>query len=131
MNRKRFTSIFLFTFVFLLFNGCGREPDKPNVDFTIDLNDPQYSTLYNLGGYVYINGIIVIRTVSGNYVALSEYCTSDGSALQYMVSQNEIVCPSDGSKFDTAGAVIFGPAQTPLIQYQTQLIGSSLRIYTL
>ena len=118
------------------FDGCQSQdqivdPAPTNVDFTLDLNDPANAALKSNGGYVYNNvGVIVARTVNGDYVAVSFRCTHQGSTVQYVSSGNRFFCLSHGSNFATSGAVINGPATKPLASYHTSLNGTSLRVFS-
>lgn len=100
------------------------------VDFTLDLSSSTYSTLNNNGGSVIKDNIIVARTVSGDYVALSSVCTHQGGTVGYDSSANRFHCPNHGSNFATDGSVINGPASSSLKKYNTQLTGTSLRVYS-
>jgi hypothetical protein len=113
-----------------LLNSCTNKDKAGSVNFTIDLTDPMYSSLNSIGGYAYVSNIIVFKDVSNNYDALSEYCTYDANILQYMPSYNSLVCPGCHSQFDINGNPTFGYASAPLVKYNVQLIGSTLRIYT-
>ncbi len=99
------------------------------VDFTLDLNDPANAQLGTSGGFVYKNGVIVARTSSGTYLAVSQVCTHQGATVQYDGTQNDFFCPVHGSLFAANGAVLAGPASTSLRQYQVSLTGSTPRIY--
>jgi cytochrome b6-f complex iron-sulfur subunit len=101
-----------------------------NVDFTLDLTDPANSALKTNGGYVYKNGVIVTRTVTGAYVAVSSTCTHAGGTVFYDASGNRFHCPNHGSNFGTDGSVINGPAGSPLARYNTALSGNSLRVFS-
>jgi cytochrome b6-f complex iron-sulfur subunit len=110
-------------------NGSVTSPPT-NVDFTLDLTDPANNALKTNGGYIYKNGIIIARTVSGAYVALSSVCTHAGGTVYYIPGSNRFYCPNHGSNFGTDGSVINGPAASPLAKYNTALSGTSLRIYS-
>ncbi len=116
------------------FGGCqpvNNAPTAPaGVDFTMDLTNLVYSPLNSNGGYVYDNGIIVARTVSGSYVAVSQYCTHAGGTVVYDKNINDFYCPVHGSVFSTSGSVLQGPAGSPLVKYNTSLTGNSLRVYS-
>lgn len=117
------------------FGGCqpanSNVPTAPsNVDFTLDLTNTAYSALNSNGGYVYSNGVIVARTVSGSYVAVSQYCTHAGGTVVYDKNINEFYCPVHGSLYSDSGAVVQGPAATSLVKYNTSLAGTSLRVYS-
>ena len=98
-------------------------------DFSLDLTTPSYSVLNSNGGSVYKNGIIIARTVSGEYVALSATCTHAGSTIGYDSSANRFHCPNHGSNFSLSGSVLNGPATSALKKYNTQLSGTTLRVY--
>lgn len=110
--------------------GCAKIDQIPNVDFYLDLTDPQYSNLMNLGGYIYISNVIVFKGLDNNYYALSKVCTHQGCTVDYNVSQNQMTCPCHGSHFDISGNVTMGPAASPLAQFSTQLIGTQLHVFT-
>ncbi|NJK94080.1 MAG: Rieske (2Fe-2S) protein [Bacteroidales bacterium] len=93
---------------------------------TIDLTDPAYSGLTNVGNAITKDNLIIINVSTGNYVALSKQCTHQGCTVGF--NGTEIVCPCHGSKFTTAGAVIQGPATTALAKYKTELTGDILTI---
>jgi cytochrome b6-f complex iron-sulfur subunit len=112
--------------------GCNKEDNvtgpPTNVDFTLDLTNSAYAALKNNGGYVYNAGVIVARTSTGSYVAVSQTCTHQGTTVQFDGSQ--FTCPAHGSIFNTDGSVARGPAGSPLARYNTSLIGNSLRVYS-
>jgi cytochrome b6-f complex iron-sulfur subunit len=138
MNRKEFLSLVgIGSAAFVLsqcLSGCqpmNSIPTAPtNVDLTLDLTNPTYGALKSNGGYVYNNGVIVARTVSGTYIAVSQYCTHAGGTVIYDSKNNDIYCPVHGSVFSASGSVIQGPAGSPLVKYNTSLSGNSLRVYS-
>jgi len=133
MNRKEFIRLMgSSTIAVVALNqlGCTKVDQQPLMDFTIDLTDPAYSTLFLTGGYLYINGLIVFRGIDQNYYALSQYCTHQGCNVEYQVAYDEIVCPCHQSHFDVFGNVTMGPATFPLYSYAVTLSGSILHIYT-
>src|SRR5450759_3516896 len=101
-----------------------------NVDFTLDLTAPANAALKTSGGYIYSNGVIVARTATGAYVAVSQTCTHAGYTVEYVSSGNSFYCPAHGSDFATSGAVTRGPAASPLAAYHTTLNSTSLRVYS-
>lgn len=101
-----------------------------SVDFTLDLTNPAYSALNNIGGYVYNARVIVARIANGSYVALSQTCTHQGGTVTYNLNSNEFDCPVHGSTFATDGSVTRGPAGSPLARYTTSLNGTLLRVHS-
>lgn len=142
MQRKDFinalgvsTATFLFA---TCFGGCSKAggadgvnatPQAPsNVDFLLDLNQPENVNLATNGGFVYKNGIIIARTTTGSYIAVSMACTHQGTTLVYEGNNNRFYCNNHGSTFSNSGTVNNGPAATNLKQYSTTLTGSMLRV---
>jgi cytochrome b6-f complex iron-sulfur subunit len=116
------------------FTGCKKNDSvtnpPTNVDFTLDLTNPAYAALKTNGGFIYNSGVIVARTASGSYIAVSSTCTHAGGTVQFDVNNNLFHCPVHGSNFAVDGSVLNGPAGSPLTKYNTSLSGNSLRVYS-
>ncbi len=110
---------------------CGKADVVPaaptNVDFTIDVST---GALSRNGGYLIKNGVIVARTVSGSFLAVSAACTHQGQTLEYIGSQNDFYCSRHGATFSAVGTATKGPASQSLAHYNTALTGTSLRVYS-
>lgn len=111
--------------------GCGKEGATPaRVDFTLDLSAPANAALNTPGGYVYNQGVIVARTQQNAYIAVSQACTHEGTSVQFQGANNRFYCPNHGATFSVTGTVTGGPANRPLTQYNTQLTGTTLRVFS-
>lgn len=138
MDRKDFLSQVGMGAAGFLFLGCLGSCSKESeggaapstVDFTLDLTTPSNATLATIGGFVYSNGIIVAKTVSGNYIAVSSACTHEGTNVQYVKGSDHFYCPNHGAQFSTTGAVVSGPTNRALTAYKVSLSGTLLRIYS-
>jgi cytochrome b6-f complex iron-sulfur subunit len=101
------------------------------IDFTLDLTSPTYSALNSNGGSIVKDNIIVARTSSGAYVALTSICSHQQfNPIAFESANNRFHCPNHGSNFGVDGSVINGPATSALTKYNTQLTGTNLRIYS-
>lgn len=117
-------------------SGCntGASPD-PNpttpTDFSVNVNNGTFTALRNAGGFVRTNGVIIARTQQGGFIAVSQACTHEGTAVNYIVSNNTFLCPNHGSVFSSEGEVQTGPATKPLTRYKTSYDPSTgdIRIY--
>ena len=96
-----------------------------NVNFTLDVSS---GPLSSNGGYTIQSGVIVARTSTGAFVAVSATCTHQGGTLSF--SPDTFNCPLHGAQFNTSGAVTRDPASTNLQTYHTSLSGNSLRVYS-
>lgn len=141
MNLK---NLFLFLLSINVLVSCEQEyyddpiPELP-VNFEININDPLYSALHTQY-YAYIDGkdrglrgIILYKISNTQYLAFERTCSFQPNSAcatvdvhptgQYMFDS---CC---GSIFNWNGDPINPPAYLPLLQYQTSLNGSYLRIF--
>lgn len=138
MERRRFFRNFavggsLLLTAPVLFNACSDDSSEDGNDNnsgsnTIDLNDPAYANLKTVGGYAYKGDIIVIRSTDTVYIALSKVCTHSSCTVTYNSSTSELPCACHGSKFTKEGAVVTGPATSPLKKYSVTQNGNILTI---
>ena len=111
--------------------GTNNPPPVKAIDFTINITNNPYTSLNTAGGF-YVdktNNIIIARTLTDEFLAVSSLCTHQQVLLDFQASNNRFYCSGHGSLFSTTGAVINGPAAAPLKQYKTTRTGNSLRIY--
>jgi cytochrome b6-f complex iron-sulfur subunit len=71
--------------------------------------------------------VLVARTGADSFVALSAGCTHQACEITGYAGQN-FVCPCHGSRFDTSGRVVNGPATSALRQFQTQFANDVLTV---
>ena len=109
---------------------CVEESIDPDVDFTVDLTATENSALLNAGGSLTKQGIIIVRITGNEFVALRRACTHEGTDVNYQSAKQNFRCPNHGSEFSKTGAVQIGPATKPLRQYNTELSGDSLRVFS-
>ncbi|MGQ9819031.1 MAG: QcrA and Rieske domain-containing protein [Candidatus Kapaibacteriales bacterium] len=135
MNRKDFLKLMglsATSFVSLnLLSSCNSDdsPTAPvNIDFTIDLDDPNYSYLKTIGEFLFKDNVIIAHTIEDTYVALSAICTHEAKRITYNDANNNFVCTRHQSIFTLNGKVIKGPANKPLKQYIVELNSSLLRV---
>ena len=107
----------------------GQPPTPTNVNITLDLTLPANAALANPGGYIYTGGIIVAKTTTGSFIAVSQACTHQGTTIQYEGTNKRFYCPNHGATFSDTGAFIAGPdSLAGLKQYKTTLSGNTLTI---
>ena len=72
------------------------------------------------------NPAILFRTKAGVF-AYSAMCTHQGCTVAYDALSHALNCPCHGAKFDSAtGAVLAGPAPTPLPKIGVQISGANI-----
>jgi cytochrome b6-f complex iron-sulfur subunit len=92
------------------------------INFTVDLANANVKDLVTASvGFIIVGELIVARRKSGDYIALSKACTHQGTTVQYRNDTDDIWCSNHGSVFSTSGAVVNGPAASPLKMYTTTL----------
>lgn len=136
MDRKQFLKLTGLSISALLFAKCftGCEDSAvnapTNVDFTIDLNEANYSILKEDGSFVVVNGILIAKTITGDYIAVSAKCTHEGVIVEYESVEDKIICPKHDSIFSNDGKRQSGPAKKDLVQYKIEVNGNVLRIFS-
>ncbi|MEZ4648222.1 MAG: ubiquinol-cytochrome c reductase iron-sulfur subunit [Candidatus Eisenbacteria bacterium] len=73
--------------------------------------------------------IEIIRESSG-YVARSLLCTHQGCVVEWQAEDSFYLCPCHEARFDPEGRPVFGPAQRPLHEYETEERSGALRVFT-
>ena len=114
-----------------LLEACGKDqvvPYKPTANFTIDLTDPAYSSLKNVGGVALASNVYIICTGTDSYIALSRVCTHQGCSVNYNSTGKNFVCPCHGGVYNINGDVVSGPPPSPLAQYKVTVSGSTLSV---
>lgn len=141
MKRREFVSkvavggSILFVSPFYL-NSCSKggdsatdSPDTGNTDpITIDLSTSDFSDLNTVGGYVYYDKYIIIRSGESEYHVLAKLCTHKGAWLDYVASSNSLVCNEHGAMFSIAGVVLNGPATRNLAAYNISVSDNIMTI---
>jgi cytochrome b6-f complex iron-sulfur subunit len=141
MNRKEFFARVGFGAAAVLVPACiggiatscsgdsssGGDPAPTGVDFVVDVSTGSLATN---GGFLVTKGIVVARTLAGDFLAVSASCTHEGTNVNYSASGNKFVCPNHGAQFSSTGVVTVGPATRNLTQYNTTLNGNSLRVFS-
>ncbi len=62
--------------------------------------------------------VVVLRVSATEYRALSSVCTHEGCTVNEF-NGTQVICPCHGSQFSTTGAVVRGPAGSPLRSFPT------------
>jgi len=135
MKRKEFlaqvgvgAALVLAPICFCSLSGCKKSSTSPaNTDFMIDVSTGELS---KNGGFLIKDGVLVARTNSGSFLAVTAACTHEGTNINYVASSNNFVCPNHNAKFSSTGVVTQGPANSNLTQYKTTLTGNSLRVFS-
>ncbi len=70
---------------------------------------------------------LVARTAQDSFTALTAVCTHEACTVTGFENQH-YVCPCHGSQYTTSGAVVQGPAPSPLRQFATRFAGNVLTI---
>ncbi|MBB6238993.1 cytochrome b6-f complex iron-sulfur subunit [Pedobacter sp. AK013] len=141
MDRKDFlNSIGMSAAAFALINciGCKKNDGSNSADttgptginFSLDLSLAANAALLSNGGSLISNGVIVARTKTGAYIAVQRSCTHESYTLTYQSANSRFYCPNHGATFSESGAVTNGLVSRSLTVYNTQLTGTTLKVYS-
>lgn len=99
--------------------GAGGGGGAGPVTSTITAKVGDYPQLATAGVLVQITGklVAVKRTGGATFDALSMTCTHLACGTD--LANNRFDCPCHGSRFDSSGSVVNGPATTPLPKFAT------------
>lgn len=115
-------------------NASSGKAPLPMEPITLDLTKPDYTALSKVGGALKIPNphdkhkpIIVSRTSETSVAAFSSKCTHFGCEVE-LPENNIVSCHCHGSKFDSTGKVVHGPAKKDLAAFSAVLEGSIITI---
>lgn len=90
------------------------------------------SELTSVGSSKVSGGVILVRLAADNvpasFTAVQVACTHEGTSINYNTTQGIFICPNHGSEFNTAGAVVMGPAVAALKKYTVAIVGTTLTV---
>jgi Rieske Fe-S protein len=111
-------------------DSCTNKLAEKFTTLTLDLTQPEYAALQQVGGSAYASGqaVIVYRASATVAYAYSSSCTHQGCTLPLPAADGIITCPCHGATFNTQGEVLSGPARTNLPGYYTDISGTTITI---
>ena len=97
---------------------------------TINLNTSNTERLKSSGGWLLIEGaqVIVVNVDGSTIRAFSSVCTHQGCATNWAFSSGLFECTCHGSRFNTSGQVVRGPAASNLPEYSVSRNGDTVTI---
>ena len=119
--------------------GGGNVPQLSTVGGTISgnvvtVNNVSGTALANVGSAALVqaggNNILVLQTAQGSFRALTAVCTHEQNIVTGFENNNTFVCPAHGSRYNTSGGVVQGPATRALREFPTQFTNNVLTITT-
>ena len=105
-------------------------PIVGGLDITINIEESAYINLKNVGGSVIKDNLIIARTGTNAFVALSKACPHAGFTVIYDHPKSQFLCTLHGSIFSTSGSVEKGPANRGLTKFKTEFNTPNLRIFS-
>jgi len=131
-----FAKILFFSLFMLVSIKCKTPENKIPylyVDFTINLDEPEFYELNAIGNYIYVtggvSGIIIYRDSRDVFIAYERACPYDPECGRVYVIPDEYKMRDSccGSEFSLTldGAVLKGPTELPLREYKTYFYQNS------
>jgi cytochrome b6-f complex iron-sulfur subunit len=105
-------------------------PGDGSVDFTLDLNASENKALLTNGGWLVKNSIVIARTASGDFAAVTQVCSHEGrKQVTYRASKNDFYCTAHGATYSITGKGTNSTGSRGLTSYATQLENNILRVF--
>lgn len=135
MTRKEFLSKLSIGAAFALtvpcISSCSKDQAPPprDLDFDVNLQDPEYANLLNNGGFVVIDGVVIARSLSGEYIAATVKCSHDMyDQIEYQ--NGEWFCTKHGARFTEEGVGLNAFGNNDLFVYNVDVIdANTIRVY--
>ncbi|MCC5926913.1 MAG: Rieske (2Fe-2S) protein [Bacteroidetes bacterium] len=153
VSRKSFLktagSVALFAALGISFTGCSSDNGTENIvgpsqdtppdgnsgftisgnTITIDLTKDDASSLSNSGSWGLIAAAqTLVVNVGGSFRAFTSICTHAGCDRSWNFSNQQFVCTCHGSRFNTRGEVVQGPANRNLQEFSVTQSGNIVTI---
>jgi Rieske Fe-S protein len=135
------------SFVVTFVNACSSDDSSPTspsdggngggntAEITVDISQPVNQSLATVGGTLALgsnaidpNGIFLYRQSESTVLAFSRTCTHQGCQVGAFASNGIATCPCHGSRYNTQGGVVSGPAAASLPRYNATLAGDIVTI---
>lgn len=99
-----------------------------NGTITVDLNSA--TSLNAAGGWALVTEarVLIVNIGGGNYNALTSVCTHSQCDRNWTFNNDVFTCTCHGSRFNTDGTVVNGPANRPLESFPTTLDNNTLTV---
>ncbi len=107
-------------------------PNEPTIDFTINIDFPEYGNLKSPGGYAFYENTIIVFTEEQEYIAATKIC-SDEYLPRIIWRDKEFLCLEHGATFDKEGngtTTYNDLGKFGIATYNTELNGNLLRIFS-
>ncbi|SEJ56832.1 thiosulfate dehydrogenase [quinone] large subunit [Cyclobacterium xiamenense] len=105
--------------------GNGIQVTQQAVQIDLDRNE----ALASSGGWLLITQArVLVVNVNGQFNALTSVCTHSQCDRNWSYGNEVFTCSCHGSRFDTNGQVVNGPASSPLRSYGVSRDGDNLTI---
>ena len=104
-------------------------PPPSGFDITLNIEESANAALKTVGGSIIKDNLIIARTGTNTFVALSKSCTHAGVTVNYDHPNTRFVCNEHGSVFSTTGSVLEGPANRALTKFKTEFNSPNLRVF--
>jgi Rieske Fe-S protein len=95
---------------------------------TVDLTVA--TTLAAAGGWALVSAarVLIVNMGNNNFNALTSVCTHSQCDNRWTFTNNVFTCTCHGSRFNTNGSVVNGPANQPLRTYPTSVSNNVLTV---
>lgn len=116
-------------------NGGSNNPPSNNTGITVTANAitvdlAAATTLAAAGGWTLVTSarVLIVNLGNNNFNALTSVCTHSQCDRNWTFNNNVFTCTCHGSRFNTNGSVVNGPATQPLRTYPALVSNNVLTV---
>ncbi len=134
MNRKSFIkqagAAAALTTLGISLDSCAEDDVQPNLSepLIIDMSLSPFDEILNQNWLLHPDENVLIVNWNGEIRAFTSVCTHEQCARGWVFGRGVFTCTCHTSQFDYTGAVIAGPAQKSLAEFQVTRDGNILSI---
>lgn len=136
MNRKEFLTTIgagaAFALTATCLGSCTKDSTSgsKDVNLSIDLEKAEFGALKDPSGFVVHEGIVIARSLSGEYLAATVECSHENLNQITFNSSDEWFCTAHGARFAKDGSGLNVNGNKGLTVYKTEKSANILKVFS-
>jgi len=110
-------------------NEAGDPSGGTGLDFTLDLTEAANSALNTVGNYLIVNRVVIARVTADAFAAVTQVCSHENKS-KIIYQGSGFYCTEHGAKYTIEGEGLNSEGRKGIKAYNTDFLGTSLRVYS-